>query len=52
MPTINRGSHFILTKVVMITASQNQLTEVGTVKMSTTVNTEGVVLTQTPWLIY
>jgi len=38
MPSINRGSHFLLTKAVTITASENQLTEAVTYNVTAFVN--------------
>jgi hypothetical protein len=38
MPGINQGGYFLLTEMVTITASQNRLTEAGTLKMPASVN--------------
>jgi len=36
---INRGGHFLLTESVKETASQNQLTEAVTIKITVSINT-------------
>ena len=54
MVSINRSDHFLLTKLVKKTDSQNRLTEAVSLKMTASINkiNKAAVLNQTPRLIY